>query len=54
MTLVALTAATIEYVEILKRRHLQRQFVEERAASEETALRGLVRVFLADSEERIA
>jgi hypothetical protein len=47
--LIALIAATIEYIEMVKRRIGRRADAAERAIFEERCLRGLVRVFLADA-----
>ena len=48
LTLIALIAATIEYVELAKRRAAQRIVRAEMAAVEEAGLRGLVRTLLID------
>jgi hypothetical protein len=49
LTTAALVAATIEYVEVIKRRVLRRAAERDRAVLEERSLQGLVRVFLADA-----
>jgi hypothetical protein len=49
LLMAALTAATAEYVEVMKRRVVQRVGARERAMFEEHGLRGLVRVLLADA-----
>jgi hypothetical protein len=46
-----LIGATIEYVEILKRRTAARRVIAEREASAELGLQGLVRVLLVDEAE---
>jgi len=50
LSLVALMAATIEYCEMLQRRQVARYYATQRAEAAETGLRGLVRVFIADSD----
>jgi hypothetical protein len=50
LSLAALIGATIEYAEIMKRRTAMRRYVGERSLFEGDGLRGLVRVFLADTE----
>lgn len=45
-----LIGATIEYIEIVKRRGMQRQFEFECLAAREAGLQGMVRVFLAGEE----
>lgn len=49
LLMAALTAATTEYVEVMKRRVVQRVGARERAMFEENGLHGLVRVLLADA-----
>ena len=49
LSLAALIAATIEYVEVIKRRVKHRAEARERAALQDVGLNGLVRVFLADT-----
>ncbi len=51
LTLVALIGATIEYIEVIKRRAARRRLSLERMTAETSGLRGLVRVFLADQEQ---
>jgi hypothetical protein len=46
IAIAALLGATIEYIEILRRRRSARRAAAERSASEEAGLRGLVRVLL--------
>lgn len=48
LLMAALTAATTEYVEVMKRRVVRRAGARERAMFEEHGLHGLVRVLLAD------
>lgn len=47
----ALIGATIEYIEVIKRRVVRRAAEHERAVLEERSLQGLVRVFLADASQ---
>lgn len=49
LALAALTAATTDYAEIIRRRVVHRADARERAVFEERGLHGLVRVFLADA-----
>ena len=49
LSLATLMAATCEYVEIVRQRKTRRRADCERLDSEAAGLRGLVRVFLADS-----
>lgn len=49
LLMTALTAATIEYAEVIKRRFVRRADAREQALLEEHGLHGLVRIFLADS-----
>jgi len=49
LLMTALTGATIEYAEVIKRRFARRADARERAMLEEHGLHGLVRVLLADS-----
>jgi hypothetical protein len=49
LSLAALIGATIEYVEVIKRRVKRRAEARERAALQDVGLNGLVRVFLADT-----
>ncbi len=51
VTLAGLIGATIEYIEVVRRRTARRQLAAQRAALEEDGLRGLVRVFLADGTD---
>ena len=48
LTLAALTAATCQYAEIVRRRTMRRRVDLDRSAAEEAGLRGLVRLFLVD------
>ena len=48
LLMAALTAATAEYVEVMKRRVVRRVGARERAMFEANALHGLVRVLLVD------
>jgi hypothetical protein len=48
LLMAALTAATVEYAELIRRRFARRVEARERAALREHGLRGLVRVLLAD------
>jgi hypothetical protein len=50
LTYAALIAATCEYLEIMKRRQLGRILVAQQAEIEQSALEGLVRVFLVDDD----
>ena len=50
LSLVALMAGTIEYCEMLQRRQLMRRYALLREEAAITGLRGLVRVFVADSD----
>lgn len=54
VAIAALIGATIEYVEILKRRVVQRTLERQRAEIEGEGLRGLVRVLLAEPEPQRA
>ena len=54
LSLTALLGATIEYAEIIKRRGLVRRADALRTESADLGLRGLVRVFLADSDQQTA
>jgi hypothetical protein len=47
----ALMAATIQYVELIKRRNSVRELAALREESAEVGLRALVRVFLADASD---
>jgi hypothetical protein len=51
LAMSGLIGATIEYVEILKRRTAARRVTAEREASAELGLQGLVRVLLVDEAE---
>ena len=51
LLMAALTAATAEYVEVMKRRVVRRVGFRERAQFEENALHGLVRVLLVDGPQ---
>lgn len=51
LAMSGLIGATIEYVEILKRRTATRRVIAEREASAELGLQGLVRVLLVDGAE---
>ncbi len=46
LAVIALIAGTIEYIEVIQRRVARRRSEAELRSDEETALRGLVRVFL--------
>ncbi len=48
MLMAALTAATIEYAELIRRRFARRVEARERASLQDHGLEGLVRVLLAD------
>ena len=49
LSLAGLLGATLEYCEIIRRRAQLRLFEAERLAAQEAGLRGMVRVFLAES-----
>jgi hypothetical protein len=49
VSLAALIGATIEYVEILRRRGVARALARQRAEAEREGLKGLVRVLLAEA-----
>jgi hypothetical protein len=49
LALAALIGATIEYMEVIKRRVKRRAEARERAALQDVGLKGLVRVLLADT-----
>jgi hypothetical protein len=51
LLMAALTAATAEYVEVMKRRAVRRVGSRDRARFEENALHGLVRVLLVDAPQ---
>jgi hypothetical protein len=50
LALVGLMAGTIEYCEMLQRRQLMRRYALLRDEAAVSGLRGLVRVFVADSD----
>jgi hypothetical protein len=50
LSLGALIAATIDYVEVVERRVRHRAYARERALLEESGLRGLARIFLSEPE----
>ena len=52
LALAALVAATLEYELLIRRRAAGRVFADEVRAARESGLRGLVRVFAADREDR--
>lgn len=53
LSLSALIGATIEYIEIIKRRAASRREAAIREEGADVGLHGLVRVFLADDEARV-
>ena len=52
LALVALMAATIEYCEMLQRRVFSRRFAALREEAAISGLNGLVRMFVADNQDR--
>ena len=52
LTLAGLIGGTIEYIEILKRRITARRQKADDDAAADSGLRGMIRVFLTDRDER--